>query len=61
MIFLLDLPASLLALSVSNILRLRTDYVLLVVGTIWWLGLGILISKVFRLFLAKPEKGTSST
>src|SRR5262249_54736051 len=56
LIFLVDLPASVLALLISNIFGIRTDYVLLVVGTAWWFGVGTLLSMLLTWLSAKARK-----
>jgi hypothetical protein len=55
-IFLVDLPASFIALLLSNVLGIRTEYVLLVVGTAWWFCIGMLIAKLFTWLSTKTRK-----
>jgi hypothetical protein len=55
-IFLVDFPGSLPALILSNLLEIRTPYVLLVVGTAWWFLLGIGFSMLFRGFSARARR-----
>jgi hypothetical protein len=55
LIFLVDLPVSVPALLLSNVLVIRTEYVLLVVGTAWWFCIGVLISKLFTWLSTKPK------
>jgi hypothetical protein len=55
-IFLVDFPASLPALLVSNVLRIRTDYVLLVLGTAWWFLLGIGFSIVLTWLSTRARR-----
>jgi len=52
LIFLVDFPASVLVLLLSNALGIRTDYALLAGGTAWWFCIGILIAKLFT-FISK--------
>src|SRR5260370_13994356 len=50
LIFLVDLPASLLVLLLSNAFGIRTAYALLTGGTVWWFCIGILVAKLFTFF-----------
>lgn len=59
LIFLIDLPASLLILSLSNAFSIRTDIPLLIGGTAWWFCLGLLIGRV-ALFLLNVGRRNSS-
>ena len=49
-IFLLDLPISLLFLKLTNALSANSLVVFLIGGTVWWFGLGLLISLLTRWF-----------
>jgi hypothetical protein len=54
---MVDFPASILALLLSNVPGIRTDYILLVCGTAWWFYIGVLIAKLFTFISAKTRKG----
>lgn len=57
LISMVDFPASILALLLSNVPGIRTDYILLVCGTAWWFYIGVLIAKLFTFISAKTRKG----
>jgi hypothetical protein len=59
LIFLVDLPASLLALLLSNAPGMHSEYVFLIIGTAWWFFVGLLISKVFIFVAAKDERAAA--
>jgi hypothetical protein len=59
LIYLVDFPASVLVLLLSNALGIRTPYALLAGGTAWWFCIGILITKLL-CFSRKEFQGESS-
>ncbi len=48
LVFVVDLPISILLVRLSNAMSLGSPIALLIGGTVWWFGLGILIVMLFR-------------